>query len=291
MSKYIPFDQLKIGDKFGPRPFDTSERAVERFCKEMGDQNPLWLKSSPWGGPVTPPLLNATLIGLGMIGSKYDAHATVPTRLIQKNIKPIIVGSKINQSGVLVDKYINKGLEYLAIDSVLTDDKGEEYRRVTDHFLLSLERYKREDTPGKHGVDPGLPAVTGTGVEIPPYTQTAYQAALDEPARFLDDSSHKDIYAQTKGFKSALLSGYLTGGYLCKYLVDYFGSNWLIGGEVSIAFVRAVYQREQITIKGRKIGEGGQKTGGKVILAFTVAKPDGTTAITGWAKGTVSPSV
>jgi|GEM_PF-1929005 len=291
MSKDIPFDQLKIGDKFGPRPFDTSERAVERFCKEMGDQNPLWLKSSPWGKPVTPPLLSATLIGLGMIGSKYDAHTTVPTRLIQKNIKPIFVGTKINQTGILVDKYIKKGLEYLTIDSVLTDDKGEEYRRVTDHFLLSLERYEREDTPSKHGVDSGLPAAAGSGVEIPSYTRTAYQAALDEPARFLDDSSHKDNYAQTKGFKGALLSGYLTGGYLCKYLIDYFGPSWLIGGEVSIAFVRAVYQREQITIKGHKIEQGVQKKGGKVTLAFTVEKPDGTTAITGWAKGTVPPSV
>jgi len=291
MSKDIPFDQLKIGDKFGPRPFETSERAVERFCKEMGDQNPLWLKSSPWGAPVTPPLLSATLIGLGMIGSKYDAHTTVPTRLIQKNIKPIPVGAKITQSGVLIDKYIKKGLEYLAIESALKDDNDEEYRRVTDHFLLSLERYNREDTPGKHGVDAGLPTAAGSGVEVPPYTRTAFQAALDEPARFLDDSSHRDNYAQTKGFKSALLSGYLTGGYLCKYLVDYFGPGWLIGGEVSIAFVRAVYQREQITIKGRKLEAGGQKKGKKVTLTFTVEKPDGTVAITGWATGTVSPSV
>ena len=27
MSKDIPFDQLKIGDKFGPRPFDTAKAA------------------------------------------------------------------------------------------------------------------------------------------------------------------------------------------------------------------------------------------------------------------------
>jgi len=284
MSRDIPFDQLKIGDKFGPRMFDTSEKAVEHFCNEMDDQNPFWIKASPWGGPVVPPLLSATLIGLGMIGSKYDAHATVPTKLIQKNINPIFVGTKIHQSGVLIDKYMKKGLEYAVIESVLADDHDHHYRRVADHFLLSLERYDRADTPGKHGLDSGLTKTTGSGIEIPPFTRIAYQLALDEPARFRDDSSHRDHYAQAKGFKSALLSGYITSGYLCKYLVDYFGPNWLIGGEVSLAFVRAVYQREQITIKARKLEEGERKIGAKLTLAFTIEKQDGTTAIIGWAK-------
>jgi acyl dehydratase len=243
MSKDIPFERLKIGDRFGPRPFDTSEDAVEKYCNEMGDRNRLWLTESPWGGPVTPPLLSATLIGLGMIGSKYDSHATVPVILIQKNIKPIFVGAKINQRGVLINKYIKKGLEYAVIESVLTDDKGNEYRRIVDHFLLSLERYDKPDSPGKTNIDSMFPKIAG-GIDIPSFTRIAYQPALDDASRFLDDSSHRDNYAQTKGFKSALLSGYITSGYLCKYLVDYFGSNWLMGGEVSLRFVRAVYQRE-----------------------------------------------
>jgi acyl dehydratase len=286
MSKDIPFDQLNIGDKFGPRPFDTSEKAVERFCNEMGDQNPLWLKASPWGGPVTPPLLSATLIGLGMIGSKYDSHATVPVKLIQKNIKPIFVGAKINQSGILIDKYIKKGLEYAVIESVLADENGNEYRKVVDHFLLSLERYNTPDTFGKTDVDSILPK-TARGIVIPSFTRVAYQPALDDASRFLEDSSHRDDYAQTKGFKSALLSGYITSGYLCKYLVDYFGSNWLMGGEVSLRFVHAVYQREQITFKAQ-IPEGVErKFVTRLTLTFTIEKQDGTVVIIGMANGTL----
>ena len=53
-----------------------------------------------------------------MIGTRYDAHATVPARLIQRNSKPIPVGAKITQSGVLTDKYIRKGMEYAVIESV-----------------------------------------------------------------------------------------------------------------------------------------------------------------------------
>jgi len=140
MSKDIPFDRLTIGERFGPVPFDTSARAVQQYCDEMKDHNPIYLEDSPFGGPVVPPLLSATLLGLRMIGTKYDSHATVPTRLIQKNISPVRVGEKLTLSGTLIDKYIKRGLEYAVIESVLTDVKGKVVRRVVDHFLLSLER-------------------------------------------------------------------------------------------------------------------------------------------------------
>jgi len=140
MSRDIPFDELKIGDKYGPVEFDTSAEAIRRYCSEMKDQNPVYLQDSPFGGPVVPPLLSATLLGLRMIGTRYDSHATVPTQLIQKNIRPARVGEKLALSGTLIDKYTKRGLEYAVIESVITDEKGKVVRRVIDHFLLSLER-------------------------------------------------------------------------------------------------------------------------------------------------------
>ena len=142
MSKDIPFNELKIGDTFGPVPFATDERAIRRYCNEMGDHNPIYLEDSPFGGAVVPPLLSATLLGLRMIGTRYSSHATVPTKLIQKNIHPAKVGSSLALSGTLVDKYIKRGMEYAVIESVIKDENGAEIRRVTDHFLLSLERIK-----------------------------------------------------------------------------------------------------------------------------------------------------
>ncbi len=284
MSKDIPFDELKVGDKYGPRPFDTSEKAVQRFCDEMGDQNPLWLDKSPWGGPVVPPLLSATLIGLGMIGTKYDAHATVPSRLIQTHIRPAFVGSNLTQAGTLIDKYIKRGLEYVAIKSVISDEAGNEVRHVTDHFLLSLERTNRADTPG-HDWPKVDVEIGAKGPELPPFTRVAYQRALDDPARFRDDSSHRDDYARTVGFKSALLSGYLTGGYLNKYLVDYYGAGWLMGGTVSLQFAKAVQQRENITIRASVTQRVRAEKGYKVTLDFVVEKEDGTPAIIGTASG------
>jgi len=140
MSKDIPFDELKIGDRFGPVEIPTDQNTISRYCEEMKDDNPVYLRDSPFGGPVVPPMYMATLLGLRMIGTRYDAHATVPVKLTQKNINPARVGKCFILNGMLVDKYIKRGLEYAVIESLLTDEDGTEIRRTTDSFLLSLER-------------------------------------------------------------------------------------------------------------------------------------------------------
>ncbi len=145
MSKEIPFEELEIGMKFGPIPFVADEPGIERYCREMKDDNPWYQESSPFGGAVVPPLFQATLVGLRMMGTRYDTHATVPTRLIQKNIRPARVGEIMTFSGTLIGKYIKRGREYAVIESVITGEDGTEIRRVTDHFLFSLEKVTSPD--------------------------------------------------------------------------------------------------------------------------------------------------
>ncbi|MDD5190015.1 MAG: MaoC family dehydratase N-terminal domain-containing protein [Dehalococcoidales bacterium] len=146
MSKDIPFNELKVGMKFGPVPFVADEKAMQNYTKEMQDANPWYLEKSPFGGPVVPPLFQGTLLGLRMIGTKFDSHTTVPAKLIQKNSRPARVGEKMTLSGTLIDKYIKRGMEYAVIESIIADENGQEIRRVTDHFLLSLEHVATPDT-------------------------------------------------------------------------------------------------------------------------------------------------
>jgi acyl dehydratase len=122
------------------------------------------------------------------------------------------------------------------------------------------------------------------GDPVPALTKTAYQRALDTVA-FREDSSHKNEYARSKGYKNALLSGYVTCGYINQFMVDFFGPQWLKGGEISLSFVRAVYQGEQITISGTVVGKTTGKDGTRVLIDFHVDKADGTTVITGNASG------
>jgi hypothetical protein len=149
MSKDIPYEKLQIGEKFGPRELPSTDKDIERYLKEMGDDNPIYIKESPWGGPVVPAMYMGTLLGLRMVGTKYDSHATVPAKLYQKNINPAKRGKRLFLDGTLIDKFIKRGLEYAVIESMITDEDGLEIRKTVDTFLLSLERKgereKRDD--------------------------------------------------------------------------------------------------------------------------------------------------
>jgi hypothetical protein len=140
MSKDIPYERLQIGEKFGPRELPSTDKDIERYLNEMGDDNPIYFKESPWGGPVVPAIYMGTLLGLRMVGTKYDSHATVPAKLYQKNINPAKRGKRLFLDGTLIDKFIKRGLEYAVIESLITDEDGLEIRKTVDTFLLSLER-------------------------------------------------------------------------------------------------------------------------------------------------------
>ena len=158
----------------------------------------------------------ATLLGTRALRTLYDTHATVPARLSQKNINPARLDKKLFLNGLLVDKHIKRGLEYVAVESLMTAEAGIEIRRTTDHFLLSLE--KRTDVLETIGLTDNAPIEDlKMSREIPSFTRIAYQRALDE-FPFLDDSSHKDEYARKMGYPAALLSGYVLCGYLSSIL-------------------------------------------------------------------------
>lgn len=139
MSKYIPFDEIKIGEVLGPWEIQISPQTIEQYCKEYDDYNPMYMDNSPFGYPVVPPAFLATYWDLRLLHTKYDAHATVPYKTEQEFINPAKVGKRLIANGKIVDKYVRHGLEYLVIESTLTDEDGVLIRKMTDHFSLGLE--------------------------------------------------------------------------------------------------------------------------------------------------------
>ena len=122
---------------------------------------------------------------------------------------------------------------------------------------------------------------TRPGPEIPPRTLTAYQRALD-------DSSHKDDYARTKGYQAALLSGYVLCGYLSGYFEDFFGPAWLTNGEIELAFIKAVHQKQTITIRAFQTGTEKKRNGTWGTLDFRIEQADGTVNVRGQASGMIT---
>jgi predicted thioesterase len=82
----------------------------------------------------------AGLTGFRLLGSKYDASATIGVKTEHENLAPIPVGQTMRTKGIVADKYVKRGLEYVVIASTSYDEAGNAFRRSTDHILLSLKR-------------------------------------------------------------------------------------------------------------------------------------------------------
>ena len=142
MSKYIPWDSVIVGEKLGPIEYVVDKEAVEQYCDDWKDPNPIYLKDSPFGGPVVPPAFRAGLDSFRLLATKFDSHATVGVKTEHEYINPAKTGKRLITTGKIADKYIKRGIEYVVIEYSLVDEDGVEIRRSVDHIALSVERVK-----------------------------------------------------------------------------------------------------------------------------------------------------
>jgi len=140
MSKHIPWDTVIVGDTLGPIEYVVDKEAVEQYCDDWKDPNPIYLKNSPFGGPVVPPAFRAGLDSFRLLATKFDSHATVGVKTEHEYINPAKIGKRLITTGKIADKYIKRGIEYVVIEYSMVDEDGVEIRRSVDHIALSVER-------------------------------------------------------------------------------------------------------------------------------------------------------
>src|SRR5690349_9242111 len=109
MSKAMPFDKIAIGEELGPWEIMVSQEAVQRYCDDWDDHNPLYLRGTSSRGPIMPPAFMAGLACFRLLGLKYDARTTVGTRTEHENLRPMAVGQKLTTFGRVTEKYIKRG--------------------------------------------------------------------------------------------------------------------------------------------------------------------------------------
>jgi hypothetical protein len=140
MSKHIPWDTVIVGDTLGPIEYVVDKDAVEQYCDDWKDCNPIYLEDSPFGGPVVPPAFRAGLDSFRLLATKFDSHATVGVKTEHEYINPAKIGKRLITTGKIADKYIKRGIEYVVIEYSMVDEDGAEIRRSVDHIALSVER-------------------------------------------------------------------------------------------------------------------------------------------------------
>jgi hypothetical protein len=290
MSRDIPFDDILIGLELGPTEIPVNEKIVRDYCDEFNDHNSIYLGHSPFGGPVVPPLFQATLHDLGLLSTKWDPHSTVPSKTEHELINPARIEKRLSATGKIIDKYIRRGREYVVIQSVIMDEDDLEIRRCLDHVLLSLERTSRADTESAstEGQSATNHVKGEAGIEIPSVVKIAYQRSLHE-REFLPDSSHNEEYARSVGYPGRLVSGYVLCAYMTEMLVNFFGPSWLKGGRFSAMFISpGVQEGDALTCRGFIRDEVREKAGENVNLDIWIEKMPGLKVVVGKANGILS---
>jgi len=298
----IPFDDIQIGETYGPAELLMDETLVKEYCEDHDDYNPIYLTDSPFGGPVIPTSYKASLQCQWAMRTKYDVHATIPARSEQEYLNPARVGATLITTARLNAKYLKRGLEYVVLESQTLDQNGVRIRHGLEHLLVGLERHHGQKTEGYDAVRdfvfhkknvPDKSGFTvkgnlGIGSEIPSITKIAWQRALHEKA-FLSDSIHDDEYTRSHGYAGPLVSGYILNEYMSQMLLDFFGPYWLKGGAISQNFINGgVQEGDRLVGHGRIIGMSEEEASIRVYLDIWIEKNQGTKILVGKASGLVS---
>jgi len=298
----IPFDDIQIGETYGPIELLMDETLVKQYCEDHDDFNPIYLTDSPFGGAVIPTSYKASLQCQWAMGTKYDLHATIPARSEQEYLYPARIGSTLITTARLIAKYLKRGLEYVVLESQTLDQDGVRIRHGLEHLLLGLKKRHGQVTEGYDAVedfvfhkkaapDESAFTVKGNlviGSEIPSITKIAWQRSLHEKT-FLGDSIHDDEYTRSHGYAGPLVSGYILNEYMSQMLLDFFGPYWLKGGVISQNFINGgVQEGDRLSGHGRIIGMSEEEAGIRLTLDIWMEKNQGIKVLVGKASGLVN---
>ncbi|MDD5288936.1 MAG: MaoC family dehydratase [Dehalococcoidales bacterium] len=301
MQQEIIYEDLPIGETYGPYELLMDEKLIKEYCEDHKDYNPIYLKDSPFGGPVVPLSYKASLQCQYAMHTKYDMHATVPAKSEQEYLYPPRVGSTLITNAMLKAKYLKRGLEYLVVESWTTDQNGVKVRHGLEHLLIGLKKRHGNITEGyddvkdyvfqkKYKPDGKAYTVKGNltiGDEIPSLTKIAWQRALHEKV-FLSDSIHDDKYTRAHGYAGPLVSGYILNEYMCQMLLEFFGPYWLKGGIISQDFINGgVQEGDRLVCHGKIIGMSEEPDGIRLYLDIWMVKGQDTKILIGKATGVV----
>lgn len=116
------WDDISIGDCFGPRSYRISEEVAERFCDVTRAKHPWYRSDSPYGGRLVPSTLPSS-DDFPLMGTEIDTG--VQAKHSMRLYRPYRVGEEATVEGVVVDKYIRRGYKYLVFQYTLRDSAGQ----------------------------------------------------------------------------------------------------------------------------------------------------------------------
>jgi len=127
------------------------------------------------------------------------------------------------------------------------------------------------------------------GRALPSLTKDVSQRRIDVYSGVKPRSIHSDeAWARQKGFRGCLAQGMMSTAYVSQMMVKLFGPGFARGGTMSMAFVKAVYAGDRLSVHGIIKDKQPDNGATRVVVEVWVENQHGEKTAVGHATGLVS---
>ena len=97
-----------------------------------------------------------------------------------------------------------------------------------------------------------IPGAIQPGEEIPTLVKQMTIEKMGQPLMAGGNPIHSDDeYARKAGLPAPIAAGMMSAAYLSQMLTEYFGLDWVKGGNLSFTFIRPVFAGDTLTCRGQ----------------------------------------
>ncbi len=300
------FENVVLGERFGPLDVVVDEYRVRRFAFMVDDYHPWSFGPSPFGGR---PIGQAGILAndlLQLFTLVYDPNTVVGLHTEEELwfASPVFVGETATLEGRYVEKYERRGKGYVVMEA---EARGPGGRLLLRHRGVEIMRIEPGKVVGKGTAEPPAKRVTGEyrkNLEpvatarpgLPPGTPIApirkfvrqEQMSVFSGADAHLRNIHTDIeVARRAGLTNTLVQGMMEGIYLTELLARFFGESWYTTGWEKMKFLKPVYARELLIARGVVTGETTDDRDRRLEVEMWVEDSKGQMTAAGWASAVV----
>lgn len=274
-----------IGKDLGTQELLITEDMVQHYIHGLGEPNPWYLSTSPFGGPVAPALIFQdissrfkgwyldNLFGNLWRQQSWEIHA------------PVRVGQTLQCAARVADRYRRRDRDVVVQEVWLRDAAGSLVAHGVHHQSFLAEQAAGEVTLRAPQAKEGSKShAEPVGQPLSLELKKAFTAEMCDQFFYTSRNYHNDKEESQKlGFQEVVVGGRMTLACVSELLTRHFGQGWYLGGRMDLKFTNVLWLNEPFTARGVITGhtvENGQK---RAEVAVVCEKADGTKIIVGTA--------
>ena len=128
------FKDIEKGKEFKPSKYKVQEDVIMKYCKAVGEKNPLFTDSSAAKKEGFPALLAPPTIAAIFSNQTFLEEVEIPPGGIHANqvfefIYPAMAGDELTTTTKILDKFEAKGRKNVIVEAITKNQKGQEIVR------------------------------------------------------------------------------------------------------------------------------------------------------------------